>query len=79
VLLTADSSEIRWVLTVPEPGELIHGRFEGTWLVVDEVVPSGARTYTVFASRLREDPLDEARDDHYVEPVYASLLSTRHL
>ena len=38
VLITPDSSEIRWVYAVPEPGVRIHGRFPGTWLVIDEVL-----------------------------------------
>jgi len=62
VLITAHSSEIRWVHAVPEPGVRIHGRFPGTWLVVDEVLKSGAMTYTVFGSTAPEGLVDHARD-----------------
>ena len=62
VLITPDSSEIRWVSTVPKPGERIHGRFGGTGIVVDEVTQSGAMTYTVFASIAPEGLLDQAKD-----------------
>ena len=62
VLITPDSSEIRWVYAVPEPGVRIHGRFPGTWLVVDEVLKSGVMTYTVFGSTAPEGLVDQARD-----------------
>jgi hypothetical protein len=62
VVITPDSAEIRWVPAVPSPGVRIHGRFRGTWLVVDEVLQSGAVTYTVFASRASEGMLEQARD-----------------
>jgi hypothetical protein len=62
VLITPDSSEIRWVSAVPRPGVRINGRFQGTWLLVDEVFRSGALTYTVFASTAPEGLLDQARD-----------------
>ncbi len=48
VLITPDSSEIRWVPAEPEPGMALPGRFPETWLVVDEVVRSGVTVYTVF-------------------------------
>ena len=60
VLVTPDSSEIRWVSAAPKPGMRMHGRFQGTWLVVDEVLQTGAMTYTVFASTA-EGVLDQAR------------------
>ena len=62
VLIAPDSSEIRWVSAVPKPGARIHGRFPGTWLVVDEVLQSGETTYTVFGSTAPEGLIDEARD-----------------
>ena len=62
VLVTPDSSEIRWVSAVPKPGVMIHGRFPGAWLVVDEVVQSGVMTYTVFGSTAPEALIDQARD-----------------
>ena len=62
MLLTSDSSEIRWVPAVPEPGERIPGRFPGRWLVVDEVVQSGVMTYTVFGSTAPEGRVDQAID-----------------
>lgn len=61
VLITPDSSEIRWVHAVPKPGARIHGRFPGTWLVVDEVLKSGVVTYTVFGSTAPEGLVDQAR------------------
>jgi len=62
VLITSDSSEIRWVSAVPKPGVRIPGRFPGASLVVDEVLRSGAMTYTVFASTAPEGLIDQARD-----------------
>ena len=62
VLITPDSSEIRWVYAVPEPGVRIHGRYPGTWLAVDEVFKSGVMTYTVFGSTAPEGLVDQARD-----------------
>jgi len=62
VLITPDSSEIRWVSAVPRPGVRIHGRFPGAWLVVDEVLQTGGMTYTVFASTAPEGLIDQARD-----------------
>jgi hypothetical protein len=62
VLITPDSSEIRWVFAVPEPGERIPGRFPGAWLVVDEVLQSGVMTYTVFGSTAPEGLIEQARD-----------------
>ncbi len=62
VLITPDSSEIRWVLAAPKPGAKVPGRFQGTWLVVDEVFQSGAMTYTVFASKAPQGVLDQARE-----------------
>ena len=62
VLITPDSSEIRWVSAVPEPGVRIPGRFPGGWLVVDEVLRSGVMTYTVFGSTAPERLIDQARD-----------------
>lgn len=62
VLITPDSSEIRWVLAAPKPGAKVPGRFHGTWLVVDEVFQSGALTYTVFASRAPQGMLEQARE-----------------
>ena len=50
VLITPDSSEIRWVSAVPKPGERIPGRFPGASFVVDEVLQSGLTTFTVFGS-----------------------------
>jgi hypothetical protein len=61
VLITPDSSEIRWVSAVPKPGMRMHGRFQGTWIVVDEVCRTGSMTYTVFAS-MAEGLFDQARD-----------------
>ena len=54
VLITPDSSEIRWVSAVPEPGVTLPSRFGETRIVVDEVFQSGPRTYTVFASVMPE-------------------------
>jgi hypothetical protein len=62
VLITPDSSEIRWVPAVPKPGVRIHGRFPGASLVVDEVLQSGVMTYTVFGSTAPEGLIDQARD-----------------
>jgi hypothetical protein len=62
VLITPDSSEIRWVSAVPNPGVRIHGRFPGTWLVVDEVLQCGVMTYTVFGSTAPEGLIGQARD-----------------
>jgi len=50
------------VCTVPERGAKLHGRFRGTWIMVDEVLQSGAATYTVFASTAPEGLIDQARD-----------------
>jgi hypothetical protein len=78
VLITPDASEIRWVSAVPNPGERIHGRFRGAWIVVDDVLQSGATTYTVFASTAPEALLDQARDlaADAVERVHESVSST---
>jgi hypothetical protein len=62
VLITPDSSEIRWVSAVPKPGMRIPGRFPGAWLVVDEVLRSGVVTHTVFGSTASEGLIDQARD-----------------
>ena len=62
VLITPDSSEIRWVPAVPKPGVRIPGRFPGAWLVVDEVFQSGVMTFTVFGSTAPEGLIDQARD-----------------
>ena len=62
VLITPDSSEIRWVSAVPKPGMRIPGRFPGAWLVVDEVLRSGVVTHTVFGSTAPEGLIDQARD-----------------
>ena len=62
VLITPDSSEIRWVSAVPKAGEKIPGRFRGARLVVDEVLQSGVMTYTVFGSTAPEGLIDHARD-----------------
>jgi hypothetical protein len=62
VLITPDSSEIRWVSEVPKPGVRIPGRFPGARLVVDEVLQSGTMTYTVFGSAAPEGLIDQARD-----------------
>ena len=62
VVITPDSSEIRWVSAVPQPGVRIPGRFPGAWLVVDEVLQSGVMTYTVFGSTAPEGLIDQARD-----------------
>jgi len=61
VLITPDSSEIRWVSAVPRPGARIHGRFPGAWLIVDEVLQTGVMTYTVFGSTAPEGLIDQAR------------------
>jgi hypothetical protein len=78
VLITPDSSEIRWVYAVPEPGVRIHGRFPGTWLVVDEVFRSGVKTYTVFGSTAPEGLVEQARDlaADAVERVQGSFAPT---
>ena len=77
VLITPNSSEIRWVHAVPEPGVRIHGRFPGTWLVVDEVLKSGVMTYTVFGSTAPEGLVDQARGlaAHAVERMQESGLT----
>ena len=62
VLITPDSSEIRWVSAVPKAGEKIPGRFPGASFVVDEVLRSGVVTYTVFGSTAPEGLIDQARD-----------------
>ena len=62
VVVTPDSSEIRWVPEVPEPGVRLPGRFPGEWLVVDEVLQSGVMTYTVFCSTAPEGRMDHAMD-----------------
>jgi hypothetical protein len=62
VLITPDSSEIRWVPEVPEPGVRVPGRFQGEWLVLDAVLQSGAMTYTVFGSTPPEGRMDHAID-----------------
>jgi hypothetical protein len=62
VLVTPDSSEIRWVPEVPKPGVRVPGRFPGEWLVVDEVLQSGVMTYTVFGSTAPEGRMDQAID-----------------
>jgi hypothetical protein len=62
VLVTPDSSEIRWVSAVPKPGDRIHGRHPGTWALIEDVFPSGVATYTVFASRAMEARFDQAID-----------------
>ena len=62
VLITPDSSEIRWVPEVPEPGVRVPGRFPETWLVIDEVLQSGVTTYTVFGSTAPEGRMDHAID-----------------
>ena len=62
VLITPDSSEIRWVPTVPKAGEKIPGRFPGASFVVDEVLQSGQTTFTVFGSTAPEGLIDQARD-----------------
>jgi hypothetical protein len=79
VLITPDSSEIRWVSTVPERGARIPGRFPGAWLVVDEVLQSGVMTYTVFGSTAPEGLIDQARDlaADAVERVQQSVSPTR--
>jgi hypothetical protein len=78
VLITPDSSEIRWVSAVPKPGTRIHGRFSGAWLVVDEVIQSGVMTYTVFGSTAPEGLIDQARDiaAEAVERVQKSVSPT---
>ena len=78
VLIAPDSSEIRWVAVVPEPGAKLPGRFHGTWVVVDEVVQSGATTNTVFASTAPEGLLDQARDfaADAAERMHGSVLPT---
>ena len=60
VIVTPDSSEVRWVAAVPKPGDRIHGRHPGTWVLVEDVYPSGVATYTVFASRATEGRFDQA-------------------
>jgi hypothetical protein len=83
VLITPDSSEIRWVPEVPEPGVRLPGRFSGEWLVVDEVLQSGVTTYTVFSSPAPEGRLDQAIDlasgalDRVQESVPATLRPSR--
>ena len=62
VLITSDSSEIRWVPEVPEPGVRLPGRFPGEWLVVDEVLQSGVMMYTVFGSTPPEGRMEHAID-----------------
>jgi len=62
VLITSDSSEIRWVPDVPEPGVRLPGRFPETWLVIDEVLQNGVMTYTVFGSTAPEGRMDHAMD-----------------
>ena len=62
VLITPDSSEIRWVPEVPEPGVRVPGRFQGERLVLDAVLQSGAMTYTVFGSTPPEGRMDHAID-----------------
>ena len=62
VVVTPDSSEIRWVPTVPEPGVRLPGRFPGESLVIDEVLRSGVMTYTVFGSTPPEGRMDHAID-----------------
>jgi hypothetical protein len=62
VVITPDSSEIRWVTAVPKPGVKIPGRFPGAWLVIDEVLRCGVMTYTVFGSPAAEGLIDQARD-----------------
>ena len=62
MLITPDSSEIRWVSAVPKAGEKIPGRFPGASFVVDEVLRSGVVTYTVFGSTASEGLIDQARD-----------------
>ena len=87
VLVTPDSSEIRWVPAVPEPGVRLPGRFPGQWLVVDEVLRSGVMTYTVFGSTPPEGRMDHAIDqaldlaagalDRVQESAKASLRPSR--
>jgi hypothetical protein len=79
VLITTESSEIRWVSAVPKRGIKIHGRFRGTWSVVEEVFQSGGMTYTVFASTVPDGLLDQARDlaGDAVERVQESVSPTR--
>jgi hypothetical protein len=60
VMVTPESSEVRWVAAVPKPGDRIHGRHPGTWVLVEDVYPSGVATYTVFASRAMEGRFDQA-------------------
>jgi len=62
VLVTPDSSEIRWVSAVPDPGVRLPGRFPGESLVIDEVLRSGVMTYTVFGSTPPEGRMDHAID-----------------
>ena len=62
MLITPDSSEIRWVPEVPEPGARLPGRFPESWLVIDEVLQSGVMTYTVFGSTPPEGRMDHAID-----------------
>ena len=83
VLITPDSSEIRWVPAVPEPGARLPGRFPGEWLVVDEVLQSGVMTYTVFSSPAPEGRMDQAIDlaagalDRVQESVPTTLRPSR--
>jgi hypothetical protein len=60
VMVTPESSEVRWVAAVPKAGDRIHGRHPGTWVVVEDVYPSGTATYTVFASSATEGRFDQA-------------------
>ena len=62
MLITPDSSEIRWVSAVPKAGEKIPGRFPGASFVVDDVLQSGLTTFTVFGSTAPEGLIDQARD-----------------
>jgi len=62
VVVTPDSSEIRWVPEVPERGARLPGRFPESWLVIDEVLQSGVMTYTVFGSTAPEGRMDHAID-----------------
>ena len=62
VMVTPDSSEIRWVSAVPKPGDRINGRHPGTWVLVEDVYPSGVATHTVFASTAMEGRFDQTLD-----------------
>jgi hypothetical protein len=62
VIVAPDSSEVRWVSAVPKPGDRIHGRHPGTWVLVEDVFRSGVATYTVFASRAMEGRFDHVLD-----------------